>query len=243
VQAVGDFMNTIFYVGGISCAGKSTRVLALVSYLNSIKIKREEFKFTDRYGKTKTIGFLYDSKLLIIGKLIVRNNSFAWQGVDAFSNFLQEDLGQPNLYAHIFEWSKKYSVVLDASLMLRSPWSRPYSTSKNTDADSVTFMFCANSIEEYAQRLALRSERKVTEESGMWKSNSSFRVHIKHHEEELERCGLSEDKYKAYLCSINDNVNIIGVTVLLRVFPELAEGFLDFCVTYKEELHNVGVIK
>lgn len=234
-------MNTIFYVGGISCAGKSTRVLALVSYLNSTTIPREEFKFTDRYGRTKTIGYLYANKLLIIGKVTVRNGAYAWQGVDAFSNFLQEDLGQPNLYAHIFDWSKQYSVVLDASLMLRSPWSRPYSTSIHTDAKTVTFMFCANSIEEYAKRLAIRSDRKVTENSGMWKSNSSFKAHIQHHKEELEQYHLSAADYEAHLCNINEAVCTIGASVLQRTFPEQLDKFVDFCVDNAEELHHVGV--
>ena len=169
----------------------------------------------------------------------MRNNSPAWQGVDAFSNFLQEDLGQPNLYAHIFEWSKKYSVVLDASLMLRSPWSRPYSTSIHTDAKTVTFMFCANSIEEYAKRLAIRSDRKVTEDSGMWKSNSSFKAHIQHHKEELAQYNLSEKDYEAHLCDINEAVCSIGVLKL--TFPEQLDNFVDFCIDNADELHHVGV--
>lgn len=233
-------MNTIFYVGGISCAGKSTRVLALVSFLNSTDIPRKEFTFKDRYGKSKTIGYLYNDKLLVIGKTTIRNGKYAWQGVDSFSNFLQEEIGQSVLYEHVFEWSKSYSLVLDASLMLRSPWSRPNSSQLHTEADTETFMFCASSIEEYAERLAIRSDRKVTKDSGMWKSNNSFIAHIKHHKEELAMYGLLEDKYKAFLCSINEDVNLIGVHVLQKVFPEYVEQFKQFCIENKEELHNVG---
>ena len=101
-------------------------------------------------------------------------------------------------------------------------------------------MFCASSIEEYAERLAIRSDRKVTKDSGMWKSNNSFIAHIKHHKEELAMYGLPEDKYKAFLCSINEDVNLIGVHVLQKVFPEYVEQFKEFCIENKEELHNVG---
>jgi hypothetical protein len=131
--------------------------------------------------------------------------------------------------------------VLDASLMLRSPWSRPYSTSIHTDAKTVTFMFCANSIEEYAKRLAIRSNRKVTEDSGMWKSNSSFKAHIQHHKEELEQYHLSAADYEAHLCDIEDSICIIGASVLQRTFPEQLDKFVDFCIDNAEELHHVGV--
>ena len=238
-------MNTIYYIGGISCAGKSTRVMALQLFLDTIQ-KSEPFAYKNRYGKEKQIGFrhhLPKGNLLIIGKFITRNGRPAWQGVDSFTEFLQEDLGQGNLYAKLWEWSKYYSLVLDASLMLRSPYSRPCASFNNCAADTYTWMFVADSVEQYAQRLAIRSTRVVTEESGMWQSNKTFARHVEKHNEELRTlaAGLS-DKYIATKAPIDLPVEAIGLRILQDLAPEYCNSFVQFCVDNLNELHHIGAL-
>ena len=235
-------MNRLYFIGGISCAGKSTRVLALKIFLDRCVIKSEPFTYTNVYGQTKQIGYLYANKLLIIGKYIERNNKPSWQGLDSFTNFLAEDYGQANLYEHLFEWVKQYSIIVEASLLVRSPWSRPLCIEQYTENVEVfSWMFCARSIDEYKERLAIRSDRKVTEQSGMWKSNNSFKNHIKHFDEE-KAIAKHPDLFHSYLCSINEPVYLIGDCVLTQEKFAEPRAFIDFCKENEQELHTVGAI-
>lgn len=231
--------STIFYVGGISCAGKSTRCYALHRFLlaHSEYASATPYYYENADGVPRIIGTLFTftadrqgnapAPLLIIGKPITRNGATAWQGLDSFTNFLQADRGQWQLYACLWQLSREFNLLVDASLMVRSPKARPTITAQHTDADVYTCMFTAKDVEEYATRLSLRSERAVTKDSGMWKSNASFSAHVRRFNEEALH--FTPGKYIAEECNIFTPVSYIGVKVLNKLAPILAPKFRTFC--------------
>ena len=238
-------MNTMYYVGGISCAGKSTRVMILKLFLDNY-YKAEDF-FAKNSEKKKQIGYLYTlpkGKLLIIGKFITRNNKIAWQGVDSYTEFLQDGYGQTRLYEKLWKYAEDYSLVLDASLMLRSPYSRPLISVEHCPAKTRTWMFVASSVEEYAKRLSVRSTRRVTEDSGMWKSNKTFARHIEKHNEELKVIDPAlRDRYVATEESIFAAPSIIGEEILKALDPDHVDDFKKFCEDNMQEILTVGAIE
>lgn len=231
--------NTIFYVGGISCAGKSTRCYALYRFLLAYSgcVSATPYYYKNADGVSRIIGTLFTfaadrqgnapAPLLIIGKTIARNGATAWQGLDSFTNFLQADRGQWQLYTCLWQLLRKFNVLVDASLMVRSPKARPLITSQHTDADVYTCMFTAKDVEEYAMRLSLRSDRAVTKNSGMWKSNTSFSTHVRRFNEEALH--FTPGKYVAEERNIFAPVSCIGVKVLNKWAPVLAPSFRTFC--------------
>lgn len=229
-------MNTAFFIGGISGAGKSTRVYALVSYLDKLGIPYEDYIF-----KHKSIGRIYFGKLAFVGKVVQRGLNKAWQGLDSFSDHLGDGRGNDGLYDFMFNALKTYDLVIDTAILLRTNRSRPkYIKEKGYMGAFNSYVrfyyFEMDDFKSYQDRIRIRQNGKILDEkSSMWLANKEFRTYITHYNDEL-REDIPEEYKKYFLVEKGDpkeDVSTVGIEILKRSGHEdLIEGFKDFCKTF-----------
>ena len=216
-------LKTIFYFAGTSGAGKSTRVYALIRFLE------------DR-GEKPT-GYLYHNKIAVgredlhsfyvIGKEITRNGKPAWQGLDSFIKEINEGKGSEQLFKFFYETARIQNLVLDSAAMLRSNRSRPLALEQyGVDAKTYSRFYWYDNFKEYQDRIAGRSQGKIlTEDSSMWKTNDSMKRQGEMQAEEMPSVKHPE-RYEFFHGQPSEPVWTIGVDILQRVgHSELIEEF------------------
>lgn len=221
--------TTVFFIGGISGSGKSTRIYALVQYLESKNLRTDYMTHCD-----KIVGRTYlDGSLSIIGKEVNRGMDKAWQGVDVFSKLLSDDRGHDGLYEYFYNIAKNSSLLLDSAILLRTNRSRPlFIEENNVDIKTYSRNYWYKSFDTYKKRIYDRTNGRIlTEDSTMWGNNSDFPCYYERCKEEIAQSRYPE-RYEVYLGDPEEPVSTIGEEVLKRIGREdLITEFIEFCKT------------
>ena len=219
-------LKTIFYFAGTSGAGKSTRVYALIRFLED----RGEKPTGYLYHSNVAVGREYLNAFYVVGKEVNRDGKIAWQGLDSFIREINEGKGSEQLFKFFYETARTQNLVLDSAAMLRSNRSRPLALEQyGVDAKTYSRFYWYDAFKEYQERIAGRSQGKLlTEDSSMWKTNESMKRQGVMQEEELKLCKHPE-RYEFFHGLPSEPVWTIGVDILERVgHPELIEEFKVF---------------
>ena len=216
-------LKTIFYFAGTSGAGKSTRVYALIRFLEDRGEKPTGYLYHNKIA----VGREYLHSFYVIGKEITRNGKPAWQGLDSFIREINEGKGSEQLFKFFYETVRTQNLVLDSAAMLRSNRSRPLALEQyGVDAKTYSRFYWYDNFKEYQDRIAGRSQGKIlTEDSSMWKTNDSMKRQGEMQAEEMPSVKHPE-RYEFFHGQPSEPVWTIGVDILQRVgHPELIEEF------------------
>lgn len=229
-------LNTIFYFFGTSGAGKSTRVYALVRFLESIGEHSTDYL----YKNGVTVGREYLNSFYIIGREINRNGLPVWQGVDIWVDELIDGKDVGNMFSFFCEAVKKRTLVLDSAAIIRSYRSRPFhSETYPVDFNIYCKAYWFDNFEDYRNRIAGRSGGKLKDEkSQMWKTNKSFYRQEILFNDEIKKCKHPE-RYEFHRGYPDEPIWTIGESVLIRTGNEkLVPEFKTFSEQYLLEISS-----
>lgn len=216
-------MTTLYSFGGTSASGKSTRVFLLLNFL------KERFP-VKTFTYKKDIGYLVNDRILFIGKEVYRKGSVAWQGLDSvFRDFADS---YEELYNVLFEFLKKYSVITESSVMMKTARVRPRFLNENSEGFDAYFKnFYFDDFETYKQRIEGRGGKTPTPNSAMWVTNKEIQRDLVLYQEELNE--LPEDKRVRFTAERGDPKEpfwSLGVAILEREgMSDLVESFKEYC--------------
>ncbi|MGL5913526.1 MAG: hypothetical protein ACRCZB_05120 [Bacteroidales bacterium] len=225
-----DDLKTIFFIGGTSGSGKSTRVYCLIRFLEELGYKPTNYLICNG----KAVGREYLNSFFVIGKEYLKDGEKTWQGLDVFSDVVGGGNGSEGIYKFLHDIAKTQNILVDSACLLKTHRSRPKSLN-DTDINirSYSRFYFYETIEEYKSRIGIRNKsREITERSEMWLSNKVFKSHVKRYREE-EPFVQNIDRHEMHIGDPNEPVWTVGEAVLLRIGKEsLVEDFKTFAENF-----------